>query len=648
VADKSVLQSICPHCDHNFSVRIDTSKIKNQQSIITCPNCKDKSTFAGNEPYYLIRYQNDSNSEVKSENIERKQPTEQEKEARDYLDRINSLKSKNIQPKPSTHQKTTTKQKTKSTLKIKIICPFCEYNFSHRINTNDSNVWRETIHCRKCYKRAHYSGTNFDYVARPADENPDSNVDEDPDSNFIKKTLLILFLFVLGFAIMTFAKFLGMSENRILHGLPTFFVSIVILFSLFAIMSTFDIGERGFMEGTVWIIVLLTWFAGQPIEDELRAAYGLPALSDEASVNNNVGKNDIEIIRLENGDIYEGTLYQSGEFKFGKYTWTNGSYYEGRWFLGKRMGSGKFTFSTGNSCQGEYMFNKLSGYGLWESNLESEPEFCFEVDNEFRVTTLLKAYRNLASGDERWKTSTLFDAIIHSNEERKEYTVLENYILSEGLIANKLAEEQQAESDRIAELRRQKAYSEKLEKERIAEAKRKEKRAKKLAKARRREYIRQRNREDERAYSEYMAHQERIERNISRREMERFKQQASSYNDGWSNPIPGTVPTTGFVLTQRPYAPPTPQPYTYSSSTSSSNKYLSSNNGSGCFQTPTFAQIQTYSCCPSGHKDRSIGNSMDLACKCPIKQKPKPKPLPSHCSKISKKSSSEPARSISK
>jgi len=254
---------------------------------------------------------------------------------------------------------------------------------------------------------------------------------------------------------------------------------------------------------------------GQPIENDLRVTYGEPA---KVSANNTIVKKDIEIVTFENGDTYEGSLDRNGGFRRGKYTWKSGEFYEGSWFQGKRMGSGKFTFSTGNSCQGEYMFNKLSGYGIWGSNLESEPEFCYEVENEFRITTLLKAYTNLASGDKRWKTSTLFDAIIHPNEERKEYTVLENYILSEGLIAKKLAEEQQAENDRIAELRRQKAYSEKLEKERIAEAKRKEKRAKKLAKARRREYVKQRNREDERAYSEYMYQQERIERNISRRE----------------------------------------------------------------------------------------------------------------------------------
>jgi transcription elongation factor Elf1 len=144
---------ICPHCDHNFSVRIDTSKIQKQQSIITCPNCKNKSTFAGNEPYYLVRYQNESKSEVKSDSIEKKPLTEQEKEAKDYLDRINSLKSKNIKPKFSEHQNS-----PKATPKKQ---------------------------------------PNSDYVATPVDENPDSNVDEAPFTIYAHISFIIVGVFIL-------------------------------------------------------------------------------------------------------------------------------------------------------------------------------------------------------------------------------------------------------------------------------------------------------------------------------------------------------------------------------------------------------------------------------------------------------------------
>ena len=43
----------CPHCNHEFTVRIDEEKNKNKKGKLTCPSCKNICQIEGDGTYYL-------------------------------------------------------------------------------------------------------------------------------------------------------------------------------------------------------------------------------------------------------------------------------------------------------------------------------------------------------------------------------------------------------------------------------------------------------------------------------------------------------------------------------------------------------------------------------------------------------------------
>lgn len=197
--DKNIIESVCPYCDHHFSIQLHENELKKQKEIISCTNCHKKSTFAGKGPFYLstfvgggVFYLVRCENESYPESIHKIISTEQDKNSSNDIQVIDSLKNKKVQPKSFVNKKeknNTTKIETENTLKnsdsqkstqpifipISIICPICKRKSSFPIHISDLNDWLKARTCPNCKKKSTYSGCGTDYVATPDEEKTDSN-----------------------------------------------------------------------------------------------------------------------------------------------------------------------------------------------------------------------------------------------------------------------------------------------------------------------------------------------------------------------------------------------------------------------------------------------------------------------------------------
>ena len=71
------------------------------------------------------------------------------------------------------------------------------------------------------------------------------------------------------------------------------------------------------------------------------------------------------VIKLENGDVYEGGIAGGKQHGKGKYTYANGNVYEGDWVNGLMHGKGKFTFTHGGVYEGDLVNGNFHGKGKY-------------------------------------------------------------------------------------------------------------------------------------------------------------------------------------------------------------------------------------------------------------------------------------------
>ncbi|KAL2497255.1 Phosphatidylinositol 4-phosphate 5-kinase 1 [Abeliophyllum distichum] len=69
--------------------------------------------------------------------------------------------------------------------------------------------------------------------------------------------------------------------------------------------------------------------------------------------------------RIQNGDLYIGTLANNTPHGSGKYLWKDGCMYEGDWKRGKASGKGKFSWPSGATFEGEFKSGRMEGSGTY-------------------------------------------------------------------------------------------------------------------------------------------------------------------------------------------------------------------------------------------------------------------------------------------
>jgi hypothetical protein len=71
------------------------------------------------------------------------------------------------------------------------------------------------------------------------------------------------------------------------------------------------------------------------------------------------------LLRVDNGDVYEGEWKNGQRHGQGVYNWYDGDLYTGPWFEGKRHGHGVFIFTDGRVYDGEYNMGRREGQGMF-------------------------------------------------------------------------------------------------------------------------------------------------------------------------------------------------------------------------------------------------------------------------------------------
>ena len=86
-------------------------------------------------------------------------------------------------------------------------------------------------------------------------------------------------------------------------------------------------------------------------------------------------KRDIQ--KYDNGDRYEGEIYENKRDGQGTYTWKNGNKYTGDFIDNQRTGRGTFYWTDGDRYEGEFVEGKRTGKGIyyWKSGSRYEGEF---------------------------------------------------------------------------------------------------------------------------------------------------------------------------------------------------------------------------------------------------------------------------------
>jgi hypothetical protein len=74
---------------------------------------------------------------------------------------------------------------------------------------------------------------------------------------------------------------------------------------------------------------------------------------------------EIHVLHLPNGDVYEGELKDGLYNGQGTMTYANGDVYEGEWKNGERNGHGKMTYANGDIYEGELKDGILNGQGTY-------------------------------------------------------------------------------------------------------------------------------------------------------------------------------------------------------------------------------------------------------------------------------------------
>ncbi|CAA3015128.1 phosphatidylinositol 4-phosphate 5-kinase 2 [Olea europaea subsp. europaea] len=69
--------------------------------------------------------------------------------------------------------------------------------------------------------------------------------------------------------------------------------------------------------------------------------------------------------RIQNGDLYIGTLVNNTPHGSGKYLWKDGCMYEGDWKRGKASGKGKLSWPSGATFEGEFKSGRMEGSGTY-------------------------------------------------------------------------------------------------------------------------------------------------------------------------------------------------------------------------------------------------------------------------------------------
>jgi len=83
------------------------------------------------------------------------------------------------------------------------------------------------------------------------------------------------------------------------------------------------------------------------------------------------------LLKVENGDVYEGEFKGGRRHGQGVYTWSSGDLYTGPWSRNRRHGHGVFVWSDGRLYDGEYVMGKREGKGTftWPYGAKYEGEY---------------------------------------------------------------------------------------------------------------------------------------------------------------------------------------------------------------------------------------------------------------------------------
>ena len=76
-----------------------------------------------------------------------------------------------------------------------------------------------------------------------------------------------------------------------------------------------------------------------------------------------------DVVRLPNGDVYDGDLQEGLRHGEGIYRWENGNTYEGDFQQNTMHGQGTFTWADGRVYTGEFVEDRREGQGtlVWEN-----------------------------------------------------------------------------------------------------------------------------------------------------------------------------------------------------------------------------------------------------------------------------------------
>ena len=79
-------------------------------------------------------------------------------------------------------------------------------------------------------------------------------------------------------------------------------------------------------------------------------------------------RNGDGIVKMANGNIYEGQVKDGLRHGKGKYFWVDGGEYDGDWWADAPHGEGKMIYKDGSEYNGSWLFGKLHGKGVLEYN----------------------------------------------------------------------------------------------------------------------------------------------------------------------------------------------------------------------------------------------------------------------------------------